>query len=109
MVKTPRMAHGTQCVITYSLKKGIQKFGDKGRQAALKEMKQIHNGECFKPIHKETLNPTERKQALESLMFLTEKKSGAVKARHCANGSTQRGSMSWKKFQAPQSVQSSHC
>ena len=35
MVKSPKTVHSTQCVITYSLKKGIQKFGEKGRQAAL--------------------------------------------------------------------------
>ena len=61
MVKTPKMVHGTQCVVTYSLKKGIQKFGEKGRQAALEEMKQMHNRECFKLIHKESLHPTECK------------------------------------------------
>ena len=95
------MVHGTQCVMTYSLKKGIKKFGDKGKQAALKEMKQLHNRECFKPIHKDTLNPTERKRALESLIFLTEKKNGAIKARHCANGSTQRDYMSWEEVSSP--------
>ena len=31
--------HGKQFIMMYSLKKGIQKFGEQGRQAALKEMK----------------------------------------------------------------------
>ena len=101
MAKTPKVIHGTQCVITYSLKKGIQKFGEKGKQAALKEMKQLHNRECFKPIRKESLNPTEHKQALESLIFLTKKKNGVVIARHCANGSTRRGYMSWEEVSSP--------
>ena len=30
--------------------KGLKKFGEKGRQAAYKEMKQIHNRVVFKPI-----------------------------------------------------------
>jgi len=34
--------------------------------------------------------PLERKRALESLIFLTEKRDGTVKGRLCANGSTQR-------------------
>ena len=33
---------------------------------------------------------SERKRAMESLIFLTEKRDGTVKARTCANGSTQR-------------------
>ena len=32
----------------------------------------------------------ERKKAMESLIFLTEKRDGTIKARTCANGSTQR-------------------
>ena len=59
MVKTPMMVHSTQCVVTHSLKEGIQRFGEKGKQAALKEMKQLHNRECFRLIHKESLNHTE--------------------------------------------------
>jgi hypothetical protein len=51
--------HQEQFVITYSLKKGIQKFGEQGRQSALKEMKQLHDRECFKPVKKESLSPTE--------------------------------------------------
>ena len=64
-------------------------------------MKQLHDRECFKPIRKESLNPTECKRALESRIFLTEKKSGAVKARHCANGSTQRDYMSREEVSSP--------
>ena len=32
----------------------------------------------------------ERKKAMESLIFLVEKRDGIIKARTCANGSTQR-------------------
>jgi hypothetical protein len=35
----------------------------------------------------------ERKRAMESLIFLVEKRDGRVKARTCANGSTQRAYM----------------
>ena len=84
--KTENIVYGTQHVVTYSLKKGIQKFGERGQNAAHKEMKQLHDRECFNPIHKHTLNETEWKRALKSLIFLTEKKNGTIKARHCANG-----------------------
>jgi hypothetical protein len=75
---------------TYSLKKGIQESGIEGRNSILKEMQQLHDRECFKPIAIGTLTKVERKRALESLIFLTEKKDSTVKARHCADGSPQR-------------------
>jgi hypothetical protein len=82
--------HGQQHVITYSLEKGIQHFGDKGRTATNKEMTQMLDRICFKPIHKSELSAMECKRAIELLIFLSEKKDGTVKAHHCANGNTQR-------------------
>jgi hypothetical protein len=70
---------GQEHVITYSLEKGIQRFGDKGRKATNKEMTQMLDRVCFIPIHKSELSTTERKRALESLIFLSEKKDGTVK------------------------------
>jgi hypothetical protein len=93
--------HGNQHLVTYSLKKGIQQFGERGRQSALKEMKQLHERRCFQPVQKESLTSTERKRALESLIFLTEKKDGSIKARHCANGSTQRDYISREDVSSP--------
>jgi len=75
---------------TYSLKAGIKKFGEQGRKAALDEMKQIHDRVVFRPIRINNMSETERKHAMESLMFLVQKKCGRIKARTCANGSTQR-------------------
>ena len=74
----------------YSLNKGLKKFGDHGKDAAQKEMKQLHDRIVFEPIIIAELTPLERKRAMESLIFLTEKRDGTVKARTCANGSTQR-------------------
>ena len=75
---------------TYSLKKGLEKFGVRARQAAYKEMKQLHKRIVFKPVKVENLTVQERKRAMESLMFLVEKRDKRVKARTVANGSTQR-------------------
>ena len=74
---------------TYSLSKGLKKFGDKGYEAASGEMKQLHDRECFTPINVQDLTPVEQKRALESLIFLVEKRDGCVKARTCANGSVE--------------------
>ena len=34
---------------TYSLKKGLKHFGEKGYNAAMQEMKQLHDRAVFKP------------------------------------------------------------
>ena len=96
-----KVQNGNQFVVTYSLKKGIAKFGDQGWNSALKEMKQLHDRKCFKPVRRDELSSIERTRALESLIFLTEKKDGTVKARHCANGSTQRDYMSREDVSSP--------
>ena len=56
--------------------RGLKKFGEKGKQVALKEMQQLHDRVCFEPIRVESLTPREKKRALELLIFLVEKKSG---------------------------------
>ena len=92
---------GNSFLVTYSLKKGLEKFKDKGYQAARGEMEQLHDRKCWQPIKPEELQGSERKKALESLIFLVEKKSGKVKARHCANGSVQRKWMDEDKTSSP--------
>ena len=52
-------------------------------------MKQLHNRSCFRPVHKPLLNKSERQRALESLLFLTEKRDKTIKSQHFANRSTQ--------------------
>jgi hypothetical protein len=89
-ISTTNSVHGSSFVTTYSLKKGLHRFGESGKQATIKDMQQLHDRRCFQPLHKRTLNLTEKSRALESLIFLVEKRDGTEKARHCANGSTQR-------------------
>jgi hypothetical protein len=43
----------------------------------------------------------ERKRAMESLIFLTEKRDETVKARVCANGSTQRAYIAREEASSP--------
>ena len=90
-----------QHVVTYSLKKGLQKFGMEGRAAAKGELQQLYDRQCFKPVSYNSLSETERKRALESLIFLTEKKDGRIKARYCANGSPQRQWMDRDEVSSP--------
>ena len=86
---TRKKAH-KNFLVTYSLNKGLKKFKQKGFDAAKGEMQQLHDRSCWQPIHVSTMTQAEKAKALESLIFLVEKKDGRIKARHCANGSKQR-------------------
>eukprot|EP00804_Cyclotella_cryptica_P030257 CCRYP_017126-RA/>CCRYP_017126-RA protein AED:0.35 eAED:0.30 QI:0/0/0/1/1/1/2/0/455 len=74
----------------YGIKKGIKLFGDKGKEAVTKELTQLHDHVTYVPVHSHELTREQKKEALESLIFLTKKRCGRVKARACANGSKQR-------------------
>jgi len=93
--------HATQHVITYSLKQGIAKFGEAAKQAAMKDIKQLHDRECFMPIDPKMMRTTEKKPVMESLFFLTEKKDVLIKGRHCANGDPQCQWMDQEQVSSP--------
>ena len=48
----------------------------------------MHNHIVFKPTLIKELISIEKKRAIESQIFLTEKKNAKLRARTCANGST---------------------
>ena len=56
----------------YGLMKGLKLFGRKGRQAALKEVKQLHDREVFEPTSIDGLTKLEKERAMESIAFLTK-------------------------------------
>ena len=85
----------------YGLKAGLKRFEERGSQAIMKELTQFHTLKCFKPRDPKTLSREDRRNALTSLMFLTEKRTGEVKARACANGSTQRDHIAKEEATAP--------
>lgn len=55
---------------TYSLKKGLKKFGQKGKDGAHKDMNQLHNRILFEPVRLQDLNKDKTDNAMESLIFL---------------------------------------
>jgi hypothetical protein len=85
----------------YNLKQGIKKFGDKGKEAVLTELQQLHDRAVMAPINKYDLTPSERKGALRYLMFLKEKRDETIKGRGCADGRPQREYMSKKETSSP--------
>jgi len=73
-----------------NVKDSLKAFGNKGDEAILKEIKQLHTQHALKPYSRGDMSQEERKRALRYLMFLKEKRDGTIKARGCADGRPQR-------------------
>jgi len=71
------------------IREGLRKFGEKGNDALLKELNQLHERDALLPKKKEDMTYDKRKKSLRYLMFLKEKRDGMIKARGCANGRSQ--------------------
>jgi hypothetical protein len=69
--------------------KGLKVFGEKGKEAVMKELRQLDELEVISPRNWSGLTAEQRRTALPYLMFLTEKRDGTKKARGCADGSKQ--------------------
>ena len=53
-----------------SMKAGIKKFGQKGNDALLKELNQLHSKDALLSMKKDDLSNTDKKQAIRYLMFI---------------------------------------
>ena len=78
-----------------SAKAGIREFGMRAVAALIKEFTQQTQGAVpgnpvVVPIDPDGLSHEDIKQALEAVNLISEKRSGEIKGRMCANGSKQR-------------------
>jgi hypothetical protein len=64
-------------------------------------MKQLNDQVVFEPISINEMTALKRKRAMESLVFLNEKREKTVMAGFCANGSTQRACIPLKEASSP--------
>jgi hypothetical protein len=85
----------------YGINARLKKFAEHGSAAIMKELCQFHALCCFNPKDPKTLTRDDCCKALASLMFLTEKRSGEIKARGCADGSKQRDHIAKEEATAP--------
>eukprot|EP00956_Cyclotella_meneghiniana_P038398 scaffold153893_cov47-Cyclotella_meneghiniana.AAC.1 len=60
-------------------KAGLKLFEEKGEDAIMSELHQIHDIEGFDPKHWYELTPEQRARALKYLMYLKEKRDGRIK------------------------------
>jgi len=84
-----------------NIKEGLLAFGEKGNEAILKELRQLHQKNALLPIMKENLSHEERKKALRYLMFLKEKCDGSIKVHRCADRRPQRQYTSKTEVSSP--------
>ena len=72
-----------------SLKKGLQKHGERVRAGIKKEHKQLHMLDSFILKHREEISPEQWKNRCEAVNVIKEKKCGEIKGRACADGRAQ--------------------
>ena len=66
-----------------------------------KEMRQLHDRDVMKPVHKNYLTPEQQGEALAYLMILKRKRCGKIKGRGCADGRKQRAYITEEASTAP--------
>jgi hypothetical protein len=77
-------------MVQYSMKTGMKHFKERSEEAVSKELSQLHFRDTFEPINPKELNDQERKEVLESHLFLKEKRDETIKGRMVAGGNKQR-------------------
>jgi hypothetical protein len=87
-----------------SMKAGIKQWGKAARDACKAEMYQLHMRETFEPLAWEDLSTEQKKQTLESHLFLKMKRDGTIKGRTAAGGNRQKLYISIKKTQNPRKL-----
>ena len=80
------LQHGQQ----HLLPKGLKIWGDAAKHAARKEVDQLDKRGAFHPVDPKKCTPTELEKAQTTLMFVTEKRDGTIKARAVYNGKPTR-------------------
>ena len=95
------MKEGASFGQQFYLKKGLDKFGKEGRDAAIKELDQLYRRNCFEPISVKEMTDKERMRAQETLLFLTEKRDGSIKGRAVYNGKAMRDWLTKEEAYSP--------
>ena len=74
-----------------SVKAGIKKWKEEGVMAVSKELHQLHHHDTFEPLDPKKLSKEDKKAALESHLFLEQKRDGKIKGHAIAGGDKQCG------------------
>ena len=101
--KLLNMEGGNEYLIFAQLnaKQGLKTFGIDGEKALEKELKQLHMKDVIEPMDPSKMSYATKKEALNYLMYLTEKRNGDIKGRGCVDGRKQRVYMTKEKTSSP--------
>jgi hypothetical protein len=80
----------------------MKELGKKGYKAATKEIKQLHELIVFNPISIEELIIIEKQQAMESLIFLMERKMEKLNQEHVQTRAHKENTLTEVKQKAQQ-------
>ena len=69
---------GEQHAQQHAFEKGLRKFGEQGREAAIKEASQLVARSCFKPILSKDMTRDERRKAQRALVHLAQKRDKTI-------------------------------
>ena len=84
-----------------SHKSGLKRWGKKVRYAIPSKMKQIHMRDTFLPLHWKNMSYEQRKQTLESQLFLKKKRGGTITLITAVGGNKQRDFISKENASYP--------
>ena len=65
----------------YTMRKGLQVFGDRGVEGVSVELRQLHERRVIAPIKGEQLSIEEKHRVLNYLMFLEQERCSRIKGR----------------------------
>src|SRR5210317_806957 len=92
---------GVSFIQQYYLNKGLKIFKEDGDKAAMGELEQLVQRNCWDPIHVEEMNNLERKRAQDAMMLLAEKNTGEIKGRCVYKGNGTREWLSREDTSSP--------
>jgi hypothetical protein len=81
----------------FNLRNGLKKLGKEGKVAVKKELTQLHTMATYVPMDSSKMTKAQKQAALNSLIFLTEKRDGRIKSCACSDGSKERRGPEYKK------------
>ena len=72
------------------MKAGLKRWVTKGSQAVSNELSRLHLQDTFRPINTKSLSKSDYDKALESHLFLKQKRDQNIKGQMVAGGNKQR-------------------
>jgi hypothetical protein len=73
-----------------SVKEGINRYGHKAVEAVMQEYAQLDDRKIFSPLKPNELSASTKRNALNLITMVKEKRCGKIKGRACADGRKQR-------------------